>query len=92
MMAQKFKILLFATSTEPSLCRCTREVVAYAVDGRGAEACEKFKKSIPPAYAHAQTVSDFWEAYKQVFGEAHSFYRAESLNSRPPMLLICCKL
>ena len=53
------------------LCRHTREVVAYSVGGRGADACEKLKKSIPPAYAQAQTVSDFWEAYKQVFGEAH---------------------
>jgi len=46
-------------------------VVAYAVGGRGAEACEKVQENIPPAYAHAQTVSDFWEAYTQVFGEGH---------------------
>ena len=53
------------------LCRRTLEVVAYAVGGRGADICEKLKKSIPSAYAHAQTVSDFWEAYKSVFGSDH---------------------
>ncbi len=53
------------------LCRRTREVVAYAVGGRGADVCEQLKKNIPQAYCSAQTVSDFWEAYKNVFGRDH---------------------
>lgn len=53
------------------LCRRTRQVVAYAVGGRGVETCHKLRKSIPPAYAHAHTVSDFWQAYPKVFGSAH---------------------
>ncbi len=53
------------------LCRRAREVVAYAVGGRGADVCEQLKKNIPQAYCSAQTVSDFWEAYKNVFGHDH---------------------
>ena len=42
-----------------------------SVGGRGADTCQKLKQNIPPAYSHAQTVSDFWEAYKPVLGEDH---------------------
>jgi insertion element IS1 protein InsB len=53
------------------LCRRTLEVVAYAVGGRGVDTCEKLRKSIPQAYCDARTVSDFWEAYQNVFGCTH---------------------
>lgn len=52
--------------------------MAYAVGGRGADTCQKLKQSIPEAYAQAQTVSDFWEAYKPVFGENHRCVGKES--------------
>jgi hypothetical protein len=52
------------------LCRRTRQVVAYAVGGRGTDTCQKLKQSIPPTYSHAQTVSDLWEAYKPVLSTA----------------------
>jgi insertion element IS1 protein InsB len=53
------------------LCRRTLEVVAYAVGGRGTEVCEQLKASIPQMYGQVQTVSDFWEPYKNVFGANH---------------------
>jgi IS1 family transposase len=60
------------------LCRRTLQVVTYAVGGRGADTCQKLKQSIPEAYAQAQTVSDFWEAYKPVFGQNHRCVGKES--------------
>ena len=45
--------------------------LAYAVGGRGADVCAQLKKSIPQAYCCTQTASDFWEAYKNVFGCDH---------------------
>ena len=53
------------------LCRRMLEVVAYAVGGRGTEVCEQLKASIPQMYGHVQTVSDFLEPYKNVFGKNH---------------------
>jgi hypothetical protein len=51
---------------------------AYAVGGRGIDIFENLKKSIPQAYRHAQTVSDFQEAYKNVFGRDHRDVGKES--------------
>ncbi|MDQ3060880.1 MAG: IS1 family transposase [Pseudomonadota bacterium] len=53
------------------LCRRTRQVVAYAVGGRGVDTCQKLKASIAQAYCQAQTLSDFWQPYQKVFGQAH---------------------
>jgi IS1 family transposase len=54
-----------------ALLKKSQQVVAYAVGGRGADICQKLKQNIPPAYSHAQIVSDLWEVYKPVFGEDH---------------------
>jgi IS1 family transposase len=53
------------------LCRRMLEVVAYAVGGRGTEVCEQLKASTPQMYSHVQTVSDFLNPYKNVFGKNH---------------------
>ena len=60
------------------LCRRTLEVVTYAVGGRGIETCQQLKQSIPPMYHHAATVSDYWEAYRSVFGDNHRCVGKES--------------
>jgi len=52
-----------------ALSRRTRQVVAYVIGDRSEETCRKLWERIPDAYRMAQTYSDFWEAYQNVFPE-----------------------
>ncbi len=50
-----------------ALCRQTRQVVAYFVGDRSADAARALRERIPPAYRRRATRSDFWLAYDEVF-------------------------
>ena len=52
-----------------ALSRRTRQVVAYVIGDRSEKTCRKLWERIPVAYRTAQTYSDFWEAYRNVFPE-----------------------
>lgn len=49
-----------------ALCRRTRQIVAYALGGRGEATCRVLWSRIPAAYQHCLCYSDFWAAYAQV--------------------------
>ena len=50
-----------------ALCRQTRQVVAYFVGDRSAEAARTLRERIPSQYRCRATRSDFWLAYDEVF-------------------------
>ena len=52
-----------------ALCRCTRQVVAYAIGDRSEATCQQLWERIPAAYRAAHCYSDFWEAYQKVIPE-----------------------
>ncbi len=49
-----------------ALCRRTRQVVAYAIGGRGLTACRLLWQRIPPTYRTGLLFTDFWDAYQKV--------------------------
>ena len=49
-----------------ALCRRTRQVVAYAVGGRGRKTCRTLWGRIPEAYRAGLLFTDFWSAYAEV--------------------------
>ena len=53
-----------------ALCRRTRQVVAYAVGGRGEKTCRLLWERVPLPLRRAVTFTDFWEAYQKVVPEA----------------------
>ncbi len=62
-----------------ALCRRTRQIVAYAIGDRSEVTCLKLWHSIPMAYKHCLTYSDFWDAYAKVFPkETHQSLGKES--------------
>jgi IS1 family transposase len=62
-----------------AMCRGTRQIVAAAVGGRGADTCEALWASIPEAFRSGHCYSDFWEAYAKVLPpERHSAVGKES--------------
>ena len=52
-----------------ALNRHTRQVVAYVIGDRNEETCRRLWERITDAYRTAQSYSDFWEAYRNVFPE-----------------------
>ena len=50
-----------------ALCRQTRQVVAYFVGDRSADAARALRERIPPDYRCRATRSDWWLAYDEVF-------------------------
>ena len=52
-----------------ALCRRTRQVVAYAIGGRGEETCRQLWERIPSAYQSGLLYTDFWDAYQKVLPE-----------------------
>jgi IS1 family transposase len=52
-----------------SLCRKTRQVVAYAVGDRSKDTCQKLWNSIPEEYQLGHCFTDFWRAYQAVIPE-----------------------
>jgi insertion element IS1 protein InsB len=53
-----------------ALCRRTRQVVAYALGDRSTQTCQQLYNNLPESYRTAQSYSDFWDAYKNVFPKA----------------------
>jgi IS1 family transposase len=51
------------------MCRRTRQIVAFAIGDRSAKTCRKLWKRIPKQYRRCHSLSDFWEAYQEVFPE-----------------------
>ena len=51
-------------------CRRTRQVVAYAIGGRGQRTCRTLWRRVPPAYKRGLLYTDFWRAYAKVLPEA----------------------
>ena len=47
-------------------CRRTRQIVAYAIGGRGEETCRLLWQRVPPAYKRGLCYTDFWAAYADV--------------------------
>lgn len=54
-----------------ALCRCTRQIVGFAIGDHSTEMCYKLKASISEGYTRLRTYSDFWEPYQNVFIERH---------------------
>ena len=52
-----------------TLCRATRQVVAYAIGDRSEASCRKLWEAIPAAYRSGHCYSDFWRAYQAVIPE-----------------------
>ena len=50
-----------------SLCRRTRQIVAFALGERSDEKCRELYENIPPDYRSCQSRSDFWSSYDKVF-------------------------
>jgi insertion element IS1 protein InsB len=56
-----------------TLCRATRQVVAYAIGDRSHSTCQKLWERIPASYRSGHCFSDFWEAYSLVIpAEQHT--------------------
>ena len=53
-----------------ALCRRTRQVVAYTLGDRSTQTCQQLYNNLPESYRTAQSYSDFWDAYKNVFPKA----------------------
>ena len=53
-----------------AISRRTRQVVAYVVGKRTLRNCRKLWKALPYRYRKAQAYSDFWKAYKKVWGSS----------------------
>lgn len=51
-------------------CRRTRQVVAYAIGGRGQRTCRVLWRRVPPAYKKCLLYTDFWRAYAKVLPAA----------------------
>ncbi len=47
-------------------CRRTRQVVTYAIGGRGQKTCRLLWRRVPPAYKKCLLFTDFWRAYAKV--------------------------
>ena len=52
-----------------ALCRRTRQVVAYAIGGRGERTCRLLWERVPAAYKGGLLFTDFWDAYQKVLPE-----------------------
>ena len=50
-----------------TLCRRTRQVVAFFLGDRGEDSCRKLYERIPKSYRQCQSFSDFWAASQTVF-------------------------
>lgn len=50
-------------------CRRTRQVVAYAIGGRGCRPCRILWRRVPAAYKVGLLFTDFWSAYAEVLPE-----------------------
>ena len=48
------------------LCRPTRQVVAYFIGDRSAQACQQLWRRVPPNYRGGHCYTDFWDAYQKV--------------------------
>ena len=53
-----------------AISRRTRQVVACVVGKRNLRNCRKLWKALPYRYRKAQAYSDFWKAYKKVWGSS----------------------
>ena len=53
-----------------SLCRRTRQIVAYYIGDRSEDSCRALWRRIPSAYKKCQSYSDLWEAYQKVWPRA----------------------
>ena len=51
-------------------CRRTRQIVAYAIGGRGQKTCRLLWRRIPKAYKKSLCYTDFWKAYARVLPAA----------------------
>ena len=47
-------------------CRRTRQIVAYAIGGRGQKECRQLWRRIPKVYKKCLLYTDFWRAYAKV--------------------------
>src|ERR1700686_98355 len=55
-----------------AMCRRTRQIVAFVIGDRSKTTCLRLWQTIPEAYQHCHTFSDFWSAYRSVFpSETH---------------------
>lgn len=52
-----------------TLCRESRQVVAYAIGDRSQSTCRHLWEAIPLAYPAGHCLSDFWGAYQAVIPE-----------------------
>ena len=52
-----------------ALCRCTRQVIAYAIGDRSQETCRRLWEAVPAAYRASHCFTDFWGAYQAVLPE-----------------------
>lgn len=50
-------------------CRCTRQIVAYAIGCRGEETCRLLWERVPMLYKAGLLFTDFWSAYADVLPE-----------------------
>jgi insertion element IS1 protein InsB len=55
-----------------AMCRRTRQIVAFVIGDRRKVTCLRLWAAIPDEDKRCHTLSDFWEAYRQVFpAETH---------------------
>lgn len=50
-----------------SLCRRTKQIVAFFIGNRSHISCQNLKDNIPEDYKNCKSFSDLWESYDQVF-------------------------
>ena len=50
-----------------SLCRRTRQIVAFFIGDRSEISCQELKNNIPDDYKVCESFSDLWESYEKVF-------------------------
>lgn len=49
-----------------TMCRRTRQIVAYGIGERSEVACRLLWERVPADYKHSRVYTDFWEAYQKV--------------------------
>ncbi len=49
-----------------ALCRKTRQVVAYAIDDRSKQTCQRLWEAIPSVYRQGHCERSFWAVYSAV--------------------------
>lgn len=67
-----------------SMCRRTRQLVAFVSDDHSAKTCARVWAKLPETYRHCHDFSDLWDAYAKVFSkETHRSVGKEAGETNP---------